>query len=219
MRLNVILGLFLVFAAAGFVFLNSDAFAIEGTLESKGADLQQEKPKNSADYPVATFAGGCFWCVESEFRAIDGIVFTRVGYIGGDVKNPTYRDITTGRSGHAEAVEVLFDSKKVTYEELVTFFLTKAHDPTQLDRQGVDVGPQYRSEIFYHNDAQRDIAQKLIKKLKSDGVNVVTKLSYAPYFWEAELEHQQYYEKFEAREGQVHPRVFFKKKLKLLKGQ
>ncbi len=218
MRLILILGLFVILGTAAMMLNNAESFAIEGTLESKGADLMDEKPENVEDFSIATFAGGCFWCVESEFRALDGVVFTRSGYLGGDLDNPNYKDITTGKTGHAEAVEVLFDRNKVTYDQLTEFFLTKAHDPTQLNRQGVDVGTQYRSEIFYHNDAQKKTAEKWITQLKEQGVNVVTRVSDVPYFWEAEEYHQQYYEKFEAREGQVHPRVFFKKKMKLLKG-
>ncbi len=218
MRLILVLGLFVVLGAGAMVFSNTESFAIEGTLDSQGADLVDKKPENIEDYGIATFAGGCFWCVESEFRALDGVVFTRSGYIGGSLKNPTYQDIITGKTGHAEATEILFDKSKVSYSALTEFFLTKAHDPTQLNRQGVDVGTQYRSEIFYHDDAQRKVAQKWIDKLKSNGVGVVTKLSPVVKFWEAEEYHQQYYEKFEAREGQIHPRVFFKKKMKLLKG-
>ncbi len=219
MRLNIILGFFALLFALFFGFIHSSALAIDGVLDSKGADLMDEKPKNTEDFPIAVFAGGCFWCVESEFRSLDGVLFTRVGYTGGTLQNPTYDDIKTGQTDHAEAVEILFDPEKISYEALVRFFMTKAHDPTQLNRQGVDVGPQYRSEIFYHNADQKKIAERLIEQLKGDGVKVVTKLSYAPYFWEAEEHHQQYYEKFEKREGQIHPRVFFKKKMKLLKGE
>lgn len=218
MRFNLILLIIGLCAAFAIAIFNSNALAIDGTLDSKGPDLLEEKPEDISNYGLATFAGGCFWCVESEFRALDGVVFTRVGYIGGELKNPTYEDITTAKSGHAEAVEVLYDKNKTDFKSLTEFFLTKAHDPTQLNRQGVDVGPQYRSEIFYHTDEQKEIAKALISELRSNGVNVVTKVTQAPYFWEAEEYHQQYYEKFEAREGQTHPRVFFKKKMKLLKG-
>ncbi len=178
----------------------------------------ENKPEN---YPVATLAGGCFWCLESELRSLDGILYTRVGYIGGDLEAPTYQHITTGKTGHAEAVEITFDPEKVTYEELLTFFLVKAHDPTQLNRQGVDVGTQYRSEIFFHTPEQQKIAQQILKKVGNDKVYpapIVTQLSQADKFWIAETYHQQYYEKWEEEKGEVHPRVFFKKKMKFLKG-
>lgn len=215
MRLILILGLFVVFGAVALMITDTQSFAVEGTLDAQGGDLMNKKPEN---YPVATFAGGCFWCVESEFRALDGVLYTRSGYLGGALENPTYKDITTGKTGHAEAVEITFDPKKTSYARLTEFFLTKAHDPTQLNRQGVDVGTQYRSEIFYHDAAQRDVAQGWIDTLKGKGLDVVTKLSPAARFWEAEGYHQQYYEKYEKTEGEVHPRVFFKKKMKLLKG-
>ncbi len=202
-----------------FFVLNSQSFAIEGTLDSQGKDLMAEQPEQ---HPVATLAGGCFWCVESEFRSKDGVLFTKVGYTGSDFKNPTYKDITTGATGHAEAVEITFDPKKITYEELLRYFLEKAHDPTQLNGQGVDIGTQYRSEIFYHNDEQKEIAERLIKEIDAKGLyskKIVTKVSPAEKFWLGEDYHQQYYEKYEESNGKIHPRVFFKKKMKLLKGE
>ena len=112
---------------------------------TQGADIMSEKPTDDI-YATATFGGGCFWCLESEFRAMDGVLFTAVGYMGGETNDPTYRDITTGRTGHAEVVEITYDPEKISFEELTKFFLNEAHDPTQLNRQGVDVGTQYRSE-------------------------------------------------------------------------
>ncbi len=169
-------------------------------------------------YPVATLAGGCFWCMESEFRALDGILFTRSGYTGGHLDNPTYQDVSTGRTGHAEAVEITYDPEKISYEELVKFFLTRAHDPTQVDRQGVDVGTQYRSEIFYHDEEQKQIAENVIKTLEDEKrfkKPIATKISPASTFWEAEGYHQQYYEKYEEETGKPHIRVLLKKAKKL----
>lgn len=202
-----------------FLLINRTSHAVEGVLETQGQDLKQEKPAKS--YPLATLAGGCFWCVESEFRAKDGILFTRVGYIGGDVQNPTYQQVTTGNTGHAEAVEIIYDPDKISYEAIIRFFLTKAHDPTQLNKQGVDVGPQYRSAIFYHTPEQKKTAQSLIEEINAQGLYeapIVTELNPAGTFWEAETYHQQYYEKYEKQKGEIHPRVFFKRKLKQLKG-
>lgn len=201
--------------ALGLAFINPPSFAVEGVLDTQGSDLVLDKPEN---YPSAIFAGGCFWCVESEFRTLDGVLYTRSGYIGGEIKNPTYDDITTGKSGHAEAVEVIYDPDKTSFEALTKFFLTKAHDPTQLNRQGVDVGTQYRSEIFYLNDEQEDVAKRLIQEIDAKGVYtnpIVTKVSEASKFWQAEEYHQRYYEKYEENTGRIHPRVYYKRRVKL----
>lgn len=174
--------------------------------------IQSTKPNNAS---VATFAGGCFWCIESEFRALDGVLFTLVGYEGGDLENPTYQDITTGKTGHAEAIEVYYDTDQITYRELTDFFLRKAHDPTQKDRQGVDVGTQYRSAIFYHDETQKTEAQAAIKAATDEKVwkkPIVTELSPKSTFWVGEDYHQQYYEKYEEINGRPHIRVLFKQK-------
>lgn len=175
-----------------------------------GGDLMEKKPEG---YPVATFAGGCFWCLESEFRALSGVLYTDVGYTGGDFENPTYRDVTTGTTGHAEAVEVTYDPKKTSYKALLEFFFTKAHDPTQVDRQGVDVGPQYRSVVYYHDEAQKKEAEKMIKYFDMNALfkkPIATTIEPAEKFWEAESYHQQYYEKYEKENGEPHIRVLLK---------
>jgi peptide-methionine (S)-S-oxide reductase len=195
-------------------FLSIGFFMFSGGTTSamvKGGDLVAEKPDS---YPTAIFAGGCFWCVESEFRAIDGVLYTRSGYIGGALDNPTYRDITTGQTGHAEAVEVTYDPAKTDYEMLTEFFLTKAHDPTQLNRQGVDVGTQYRSAIFPANDEEQRIAKAVIKRVDMNKVHskpIVTTIEPMATFWTAEEYHQQYYEKYEEKNGRQHIRVIMKK--------
>ena len=171
----------------------------------------ETKPKG---YPTATFAGGCFWCTESEYRAINGVLHTRVGYMGGDLKNPTYQDITTGRTGHAEVVQVTYDPKKLPYKDLVEFFLVKAHDPTQLNRQGVDVGTQYRSAIFYADEAEKQAAQDVIQyvtDMKIYRKPIVTTLEPLSTFWDGEEYHQQYYEKYEQQNSVPHIRVIMKK--------
>jgi len=178
-------------------------------------DIQDEKPQG---YPAAIFAGGCFWCLESEFRAIDGVLYTRSGYTGGALDNPTYRDITTGETGHAEAVEVTFDPAKTNYAALTDFFLTKGHDPTQLNRQGVDVGTQYRSAIFFSNEDQKRTAAEIIARVNESGLYkdpIVTTLNEAVTFYPAEEYHQQYYEKYEEETGKPHIRVLMKKAGKL----
>lgn len=149
--------------------------------------------KMDSNIEKAIFAGGCFWGVEYFFQKEKGVISTQVGYIGGHVKNPTYKDVCSHTTGHAEAMEVTFDKTKTTFETLARLFF-EIHDPTQIDRQGPDIGDQYRSEIFYVNEEQKAVAEKLINELKKKGFDVVTKLTKATEFYEAEDYHQQYYE-------------------------
>ncbi len=172
-------------------------------------------------YPIATLAGGCFWCMESELRNLDGVLYTRVGYTGGGLENPSYKQVGNGGTGHAEAVEVTFDPEKISYQEIIHFFLTKTHNPTQLDRQGMDVGPQYRSVIFYHDEKQKGIAEYEIRKIDALSMykdKIVTAVIPAQTFWQAEEYHQQYYEKYKDTFGQIHPRAYLKQKAKMIKG-
>jgi peptide-methionine (S)-S-oxide reductase len=144
---------------------------------------------------LAAFAGGCFWGTEDTFRQVPGVVATAVGYVGGHTKNPTYEDVCSHTTGHAEAVLVEFDPKKVTYDELVTVFF-KSHDPTTVNRQGPDVGDQYRSEVFTFSDAQAGSVRSAIDKEQARiGKRVVTRVSPIPAFYKAEEYHQQYDEK------------------------
>jgi len=143
----------------------------------------------------ATFAGGCFWCTEAVFLELDGVQSVQSGYIGGRTVNPTYKDICTGETGHAEAIEIVFDPQKLDYETLLRIFFA-THDPTTINRQGNDVGTQYRSEIFYHNEQQREAAQAYVDQLNQAntyGKRLVTKLSPASVFYVAEDYHQNYY--------------------------
>ncbi len=151
----------------------------------------------------ATFAAGCFWGVEAAFRKVEGVLSTTVGYTGGSFPNPTYKDVCSDRTGHAEAVEVEYDTSKVSYEDLLNLFW-QIHDPTTLDRQGPDVGTQYRSAIFFHTPEQEAAAkvskERLQPKLKH---RIVTEITPAPVFYPAEDYHQQYLEK----RGLAHCRI------------
>jgi peptide-methionine (S)-S-oxide reductase len=145
----------------------------------------------------ATFGAGCFWGVEEAFRQIPGVTDTAVGYAGGTVSNPTYRDVCTDETGHAEVVEVSYDPARVSYEELLRVFWEN-HDPTQRNRQGPDVGTQYRSAIFFHTPAQREAAVASKDRLEKSGRfsrPIVTEITPAPTFWRAEDYHQRYLEK------------------------
>ena len=156
---------------------------------SEGGSAVPEKTE------IATFAGGCFWCIEAVFDQIPGVLRADSGYIGGHVENPTYEQVCTGETGHAEAVEIEFDPARVSFEELLDLFW-QAHDPTQLNRQGNDVGPQYRSAIFYHSDAQRAAIEASIENLKASGKYakpIVTQVVPATTFYKAEDYHQAYY--------------------------
>ena len=142
----------------------------------------------------AIVAGGCFWGVEYRLKSLPGVISTRVGYTGGHGDNPDYELVCSGTTDHAEAVEVLFDPTVLSFEQLAKRFF-EIHDPTQKDRQGQDVGRQYRSEVFYLTDEQRATAEKLLDTLRERGFEPVTELTPAVVFWEAEEHHQDYFEK------------------------
>ena len=145
----------------------------------------------------ATFGAGCFWGVEAAFRRIGGVIDTAVGYAGGHTVNPTYREVCSHATGHAEVVELEYDPSKVSYEELLDAFWNM-HDPTQLNRQGPDVGDQYRSVIFFHTPEQEEAAQVSKRRLAAGGAvsrPIVTLIEPAPTFWRAEEYHQRYLEK------------------------
>ncbi len=145
----------------------------------------------------ATFGAGCFWGIEASFRKIEGVASTTVGYAGGSFKDPTYKDVCSGKTGHAEVVQVEFDPSKVSYEELLRVFWN-IHDPTTLNRQGPDIGTQYRSAVFFHNPEQEAAAAASKQKLQSSGryqKSIETEITPASEFYRAEDYHQQYFEK------------------------
>ena len=149
------------------------------------------------DQQVATLAGGCFWCLEAVFDRLEGVASVESGYIGGEAPKPTYEEVCGGRTGHAEAVRVTFDPAVISYEELLEVFFA-IHDPTQLNRQGNDVGTQYRSAIFFHSPEQERIAKDVVAKLTQDkvfGRPIVTEVVPAAEFHVAEDYHQEYYDR------------------------
>jgi len=164
----------------------------EGTAEPKPQeDVSQSTPEN---LETATFGAGCFWCTEAVMERLPGVHMVDSGYMGGKTENPTYHDVTTGTTGHAEVIQVQFDPETIRYDQLVDMFW-RMHDPTQLNRQGADVGTQYRSAIFYHSDEQRDIAEKskAAAQKEIDGL-IMTEITPASKFYIAEDYHQDYYE-------------------------
>lgn len=156
-------------------------------------------------YEKALFAGGCFWGVEYWIKKMTGVIRTKVGYTGGWVVDPNYEEVCTGKTGHAEALEVVFDPNEVDYEALAKMFF-EIHDPTQKDRQGPDLGSQYRSAVFYFTEQQKNVIEKLIYELKQSGYKIVTELLPASVFYQAELVHQDYYQKT-GKEPYCHQRM------------
>lgn len=160
-------------------------------------EVQSAKQEKPVKTEIATFAAGCFWGVEETFRKIPGVKATAVGYTGGHFDKPSYQEVCTDRTGHAEAVEVEFDPAKVSYEQLLKVFWEN-HDPTTMNRQGPDYGTQYRSAVFYHSPEQKAAAEASKKELAASGKyrgEIVTEIVPATTFWKAEEYHQQYLEK------------------------
>jgi peptide-methionine (S)-S-oxide reductase len=147
------------------------------------------------EYGTATLGGGCFWCLEAVYEQLQGVEKVESGYSGGTVDNPSYRQVTTGTTGHAEVVQLTFDPKVTTFREILEVFFT-IHDPTTLNRQGADVGPQYRSAIFYHSEEQKAVAEDVIREMEAEGIwddPIVTEVTPFSAFYKAEDYHQEYY--------------------------
>lgn len=162
---------------------------------TKESGVNDSKTPNADGIQVATFGGGCFWCVEAVFEGMKGVKNVVSGYAGGTVPNPTYEQVCSKLTGHAEVCQIFYDPKEVSYVELLEVFF-KTHDPTTLNRQGNDIGTQYRSVIFYHDDQQKELATKYKQKLDTEKVyrkDVVTEISPLPVFYMAEAYHQDYY--------------------------
>lgn len=151
------------------------------------------KPNNT--HHIATLAGGCFWCIEGAFSQVKGVLSATSGYMGGHIDNPTYEDICTGNSGHAEVVQLTFDANVISFQEILAMFFT-LHNPTQLNRQGNDIGTQYRSAIFYHTENQQKEAIQIIKEMTDTTIfeqAIVTQLCTVKTFYSAETYHQNYF--------------------------
>ena len=179
-----------------FILFNTNLLAANMSNNSSANNSSTSKSGNT-HYQKAILAGGCFWGVQELFRKQDGIIKTKVGYAGDNIVNPTYELVSTGLTKYAESIEITFDPAKISYEKILKFFFT-IHNPTTIDRQENDVGKQYRSEIFYLNDEQKKIAQSVIIQANNSGVfkkPVVTKISQAGEFSEAEEHHQNYLQK------------------------
>jgi len=180
-----------VFEGEGFTPKNTRHCVNSISLDfANKADNEKKKEKTE----TAIFAGGCFWGVEHLMKSIPGVLSVESGYIGGKTSNPTYQEVCTNKTGHAEAVRMVFDPSKVSYETLAKNFF-EIHDPEQVDGQGPDIGNQYRSEVFYTTPEQKEVTQKLIKQLEEKGYKIATKLTPATQFWKAEEYHQDYYDK------------------------
>ena len=168
----------------------------EDTFPVLGSEIGEKSMDEKTGFRLATFGGGCFWCTEAIFRRLAGVEDVVSGYSGGSVENPTYEQVSTGTTGHAESIQVTYDPEKVSYDDLLEVFW-KTHDPTTKNRQGYDVGPQYRSVIFYHDAEQKRLAESYRTKLEAEGIwdrPIVTEIEPFTRFWPAESYHQDYYD-------------------------
>ena len=191
--------------SASLQFIPVDSLESHGygrflALFGKGTSMKNESKGDAmmaGNRELATLAGGCFWGMEDLIREIPGVLETEVGYTGGTFDNPTYSDMRTGTTGHAESVQIVFDPGTVSYDEILSFFF-RMHDPTTKNRQGNDIGSQYRSAIFYHSEAQRETAERVKREVDASGKwkkPIVTEIVPATSFWKAEEYHQDYLEK------------------------
>jgi peptide-methionine (S)-S-oxide reductase len=189
MKKSIILTVFIILAVALFLTV----------LLSKQNNIRKKTTMTNltSNVPLdtATFGAGCFWCVEAVFQKLEGVVSVSSGYSGGQTKNPSYEDVCSGKTGHAEVCQIAYDSKKISYDELLEAFWM-SHDPTTMNQQGADVGTQYRSAIFYHNETQKELAEAYKKKLNDEHTfenPVITEINPFKEFYKAENYHQNYY--------------------------
>ena len=193
--MQFIITLFSLFAIASC----NNAKSTKAIKSSEKNKTEQSAKKNTmstnTNYEVATFGGGCYWCIEAVFQRLDGVEKVESGFSGGHVKNPSYHAVCSGTTGHAEVIQITFDTTKVSFAEILKVFFTM-HDPTTLNQQGNDVGTQYRSAIFYHSEAQKNASEEIIAALNSEKAYpkpIVTEVTKFDVFYKAEDYHQNYY--------------------------
>lgn len=180
------------------IFFSSFLFSCNQNVKESNLTAEQtivENTQTNSIMDTATFGAGCFWCVEAQFQMLDGVQSVSCGFSGGAVKNPAYREVCNGTTGHAEVCQIVYDPAKISYDELLAAFW-QSHDPTQLNRQGNDVGTQYRSVIYYHNEEQKVLAENYKKQLNASGAwtkPIVTEISPIGPFYKAEDYHQNYF--------------------------
>ena len=176
-----------------FLFISIILVSCEQNIKAEKQIVINNQSNSVMD--TATFGAGCFWCVEAQFQMLDGVISVSSGFSGGTVKNPAYREVCNGTTGHAEVCQIAYDPKKITYDELLAAFW-QSHDPTQLNRQGNDVGTQYRSVIYYHSEEQKLLAENYKKQLNASGAwtkPIVTEISPIGPFYKADDYHQNYF--------------------------
>lgn len=209
--------IFFIFTATiiGVLWMVETRFSVANPLQNEGTSVD-EKAKGDEGTAVATFGGGCFWCTEAVFEQFDGVKKVVSGFAGGFLPDPTYKDICSGLTGHAEVVQVTYDPKKVSYPRLLEAFW-QSHDPTTLNRQGNDVGPQYRSIILYHDQEQKKIAEDSIRKLDKAKIfrsPIVTEVAPLTTFYLADQNHQNFYQ---ANKGMRYCQAIIEPKLKKIR--
>jgi len=177
------------------VFFTFSLLVSCGTAQYEKDETFADLPENTENLSLATFAGGCFWCTEAVFERVKGVKYVISGYSGGERANPTYREVSAGRTKHAEAIQIYYNPEVVTFETLLDVFFLGAHDPTQVNRQGPDVGPQYRSIAFYRSDLEKKAIQSKIEKLEKSNFTepIATQVRSFETFYPAEKYHQDYY--------------------------
>lgn len=181
--------------SVGLVLLVITGLSIQTSSCSVKEKQKEQHMSATENLDTATLAGGCFWCIEAIFQQVDGVVTAKSGYMGGGIANPTYREVCSGLTGHAEVVQIIYDPQKVSFAKLLEVFFT-VHNPTSLNRQGADIGTQYRSAIFYHSEEQKSVAETVIAKLNNSGTwsdPIVTEVTAAQPFYVAEDYHQNYF--------------------------
>lgn len=179
----------------GLLLLVVMGFSLQSSSCSVKEKQKEQHMSATENLDTATLAGGCFWCIEAIFQQVDGVVTAKSGYMGGGIANPTYREVCSGLTGHAEVVQIIYDPQKVSFAKLLEVFFT-VHNPTSLNRQGADIGTQYRSAIFYHSEEQKSVAETVIAKLNNSGTwsdPIVTEVTAAQPFYVAEDSHQNYF--------------------------